>query len=74
MLQIGDRATGVPANPRILRKYPTVTGTYTKTEVSKDVITPFTTEYVVVGDGQSIDCSSVRPASRREKDTAKVVV
>jgi hypothetical protein len=72
MLSVGDRATGVPASPIVRRKYPTVTGIYDKNQVDTG-LTKFTVEYVQIGNGEFVDCSSVRPASRRDKETQKVV-
>lgn len=73
MLSVGDRATGVPANPNVRRNYPTITGVYDQERVDNGDIPPYTVQYVVIEDGQIIDCSSVRPASRRDKVTRKVV-
>ena len=64
---LGERVTGVPANPYTRKKYPTVTGYYDRQKVEflgeEHII-----EYVKVGKSD-VDCENIRPAARREKDT-----
>lgn len=66
-MKIGDRVTGVPANEMRRKENPTVTGVY-DTQAWTFLGKKYTTEYVRCGDIE-IDCTDIRPAGRREKDT-----
>lgn len=63
----GERATGIPSNPRTRREHPTVTGYYSFAEW-EFLGERHVTEFVDVGDA-SVDCDEIRPARDDEPDT-----
>lgn len=63
----GDKVTGVPAEANLRKKHPTVTGFY-EDHVYEFGGETFKTEFVMV-QGIALDCTDIRPATRREKET-----